>query len=255
MTIHCSVVSTDESAWDFGTPRFGKICFVDLAGSERLKVRPASGLRGVATSSYVLPHTTRGVHWSCLPPSHDSGLQERGRDAQGDDEHQQVAIRPGQGAWLGVHACTAAPPCLQGEELTPPPVRVYASSAGHQRAGRARHGGREQRAHPLPRLQADQAAHGLAGRQRAGAHDCVLQVRPIGSAALWRSAGWGVRGSGQCVCAVGICTCLCVQPEHEPRGGDAEHAELRHARQEHPEPAHCTVRPQGGTDHGAAARD
>ncbi len=38
MTIHTSVMGTDPAAWDYGTPRYGKICFVDLAGSERLKV-------------------------------------------------------------------------------------------------------------------------------------------------------------------------------------------------------------------------
>ncbi|GFH32890.1 kinesin motor domain-containing protein, partial [Haematococcus lacustris] len=33
-----------EAAWDYGTTRFGKICFVDLAGSERLKDSKSEGV-------------------------------------------------------------------------------------------------------------------------------------------------------------------------------------------------------------------
>ncbi|GFH08403.1 kinesin-like protein, partial [Haematococcus lacustris] len=44
MTLHCTATPTDEAAWDYGTTRFGKICFVDLAGSERLKDSKSEGV-------------------------------------------------------------------------------------------------------------------------------------------------------------------------------------------------------------------
>lgn len=59
----------------------------------------------------------------------------------------------------------------------------------------------------LQGLQADQAADGLPWRQRAGAHDRLLLARQHGG------------------------------------GGDAVHAVVRHASQEHPEQAHRAVRP------------
>eukprot|EP00798_Chlamydomonas_sp_ICE-L_P016527 gene16524-22754_t len=37
MTINCCATSLDPEDSDYGTQKFGKICFVDLAGSERLK--------------------------------------------------------------------------------------------------------------------------------------------------------------------------------------------------------------------------
>jgi len=43
MTVNCCVTSIDEASFDYGAPRFGKICFVDLAGSERLKDSKSEG--------------------------------------------------------------------------------------------------------------------------------------------------------------------------------------------------------------------
>lgn len=44
MTIQCIATATDPGSPDYGTPRFGKICFVDLAGSERLKDSKSEGV-------------------------------------------------------------------------------------------------------------------------------------------------------------------------------------------------------------------
>ena len=74
MTITVCASTSDPQSLDYGTPRFGKICFVDLAGSERLKDSKSEGAMLKETTNINKSLFVLGKVISCLADKETSGV-------------------------------------------------------------------------------------------------------------------------------------------------------------------------------------
>lgn len=74
MTITVCASANDPQSVDYGTPRFGKICFVDLAGSERLKDSKSEGAMLKETTNINKSLFVLGKVISCLAEKETTGV-------------------------------------------------------------------------------------------------------------------------------------------------------------------------------------